>query len=34
MLGGTFPKTPTDIFLLTADGPFAILTFVLGLSAS
>jgi uncharacterized membrane protein YuzA (DUF378 family) len=30
-LGGSFPETPTDIFLLTADGPFAILTFVLGL---
>jgi uncharacterized membrane protein YuzA (DUF378 family) len=30
-LGGSFPETPRDIFLLTADGPFAVLTFALGL---
>lgn len=30
-LGGAFPDSPLDIFLLTADGPFAILTIVLGL---
>ena len=30
-LGGTFPETPLDIFLLSADGPFAVLTIVLGL---
>jgi hypothetical protein len=30
-LGGSFPETPRDIFLLTADGPFAALTFTLGL---
>ena len=30
-LGGSFPETPRDLFLLTADGPFAVLTFALGL---
>ena len=29
-LGGEFPDTPMDIFLLSADGPFAVLTIVLG----
>lgn len=29
--GGTFPEDPRDFFLLTNDGPFAILTFALGL---
>lgn len=29
--GGNIPDNPTDIFLLSADGPFAILTIVLGL---
>ena len=29
-IGGTFPDNPADFFLLTDDGPFAILTFVLG----
>jgi hypothetical protein len=32
-LGGAFPKTPRDIFLLSADGPFALLTVALGLAA-
>jgi hypothetical protein len=30
-LGGSFPETPRDIFLLSADGPFAALTMALGL---
>jgi hypothetical protein len=30
-LGGTFPKDPRDIFLLSADGPFAVITMCLGL---
>jgi hypothetical protein len=30
-LGGNFPTDPRDIFLLSADGPFAVLTVVLGL---
>jgi len=30
-LGGSFPTDPRDVFLLSADGPFAILTIVLGL---
>jgi hypothetical protein len=30
-LGGSFPETPLDLFLLTADGPFALLTVALGL---
>lgn len=30
-LGGAMPQSPRDLFLLTADGPFAILTIVLGL---
>lgn len=30
-MGGTFPDDLEDIFLLTADGPFAFLTFLLGL---
>lgn len=30
-LGGSFPETPRDIFLLSADGPFAIVTMALGL---
>ncbi len=30
-IGGTFPQDPNEIFLLTAEGPFAILTMVLGL---
>ncbi len=30
-MGGTFPDNAQDIFLLSADGPFAILTIVLGL---
>jgi hypothetical protein len=30
-LGGNFPDTPRDIFLLSADGPFALMTIVLGL---
>lgn len=30
-LGGSFPETPRDVFLLSADGPFALLTIVLGL---
>jgi len=29
-IGGTLPATATDFFLLSADGPFAILTIVLG----
>ena len=29
-IGGTFPDDPRDFFLLTNDGPFAILTFALG----
>ena len=29
-IGGTFPEDPADFFLLTNDGPFAILTFALG----
>jgi hypothetical protein len=32
-LGGSFPETPRDIFLLSADGPFAFLTIALGLVA-
>ncbi len=32
-LGGSFPETLRDIFLLTADGPFAVLTIALGLVA-
>lgn len=31
-IGGTLPEDPRDIFLLTAAGPFAILTMVLGLA--
>jgi uncharacterized membrane protein YpjA len=31
ILGGSMPSSPMDIFLLSADGPFAILTIVLGL---
>ncbi|MBC6437787.1 MAG: hypothetical protein GDA52_06550 [Rhodobacteraceae bacterium] len=30
-LDGTIPSDPSDLFLLTGEGPFAILTFVLGL---
>ncbi len=30
-IGGTFPDNTQDIFLLSADGPFAILTIILGL---
>ncbi|MBF9057899.1 hypothetical protein HKCCSP123_01770 [Rhodobacterales bacterium HKCCSP123] len=30
-LGGSFPREARDIFLLSADGPFAVLTIVLGL---
>lgn len=30
-LGGSFPNDPRDIFLLSADGPFALLTIALGL---
>jgi hypothetical protein len=30
-LGGAFPDSPRDIFLLSADGPFAVLTILLGL---
>jgi hypothetical protein len=30
-LGGSFPESPRDIFLLSASGPFAALTIVLGL---
>ena len=30
-LGGSFPDSPRDVFLLSADGPFAVLTIVLGL---
>jgi hypothetical protein len=30
-LGGAFPETPRDVFLLSADGPFALLTIALGL---
>ena len=30
-LGGSFPRQPRDIFLLSADGPFALLTVLLGL---
>lgn len=30
-LGGTFPDDPRDFFLLTNDGPFAVLTIALGL---
>jgi hypothetical protein len=30
-LGGSFPETPRDIFLLSADGPFAVVTMALGL---
>lgn len=30
-IGGTLPEDPTDMFLLTNDGPFAILTMALGL---
>ena len=30
-LGGNFPTDPRDIFLLSADGPFAAMTIVLGL---
>lgn len=30
-LGGTLPEDPRDLFLLSAEGPFAILTMVLGL---
>jgi hypothetical protein len=30
-LGGAFPESPRDIFLLSADGPFAVLTILLGL---
>ncbi|MBF9029321.1 hypothetical protein HKCCE3408_02825 [Rhodobacterales bacterium HKCCE3408] len=30
-IGGTLPRSAEDIFLLTADGPFAILTFALGI---
>ncbi len=29
-LGGTFPEDPRDIFLLSADGPFAVITMGLG----
>jgi hypothetical protein len=29
-LGGSFPETPRDIFLLSADGPFAVLTIAFG----
>lgn len=29
-LGGTYPEDPRDFFLLTGNGPFAIITFVLG----
>ncbi len=29
--GGTIPSDPRDLFLLTAEGPFAVLTMVLGL---
>jgi hypothetical protein len=31
VLDGTFPEEPSDIFLLSADGPFAIITVGLGL---
>lgn len=31
MLDGSFPDSPRDIFLLSADGPFAALTIALGL---
>jgi hypothetical protein len=30
-LGGSFPRQPRDLFLLSADGPFALLTVLLGL---
>lgn len=30
-LGGTFPDDPRDIFLLSADGPFAVITMSLGI---
>lgn len=30
-LGGTLPEDPRDLFLLSAEGPFAVLTMVLGL---
>lgn len=30
-LGGTIPTDPRDLFLLSAEGPFAVLTIVLGL---
>jgi hypothetical protein len=30
-LGGSFPETPRDMFLLSAEGPFAVLTMTLGL---
>lgn len=30
-IGGSLPETPRDLFLLSAEGPFAILTIVLGL---
>lgn len=30
-LGGSIPTDPRDLFLLTAEGPFAVLTMVLGL---
>lgn len=30
-LGGTVPTDPSDLFLLTGEGPFAILTMVLGI---
>jgi hypothetical protein len=30
-IGGTLPEDPRDLFLLSAEGPFAVLTIVLGL---
>lgn len=30
-MGGSVPDSPADIFLLSADGPFAIITIILGL---
>ncbi len=30
-IGGSLPETPRDLFLLSAEGPFAVLTIVLGL---
>lgn len=31
LMGGSIPESPLDIFLLSADGPFAVATIVLGL---